>query len=77
MSIDLTITARNDGTGPADGMRVAELETALATLRSLGAGDDTMLVVVPNRAHRLRTLTATVPGTPERAMTLPDAPDGR
>lgn len=65
MSIDLTITARNDGTGPDYGMALGELEEACATLRSLGAAADTQLTVVPNRAHRLRTLTATVPG-PER-----------
>lgn len=69
MSIDLTITARQDGTGPADGMRVGELEKALATLRSLGAEDDTVLIVVPNRAHRLRTITATVPGQPAPVQT--------
>jgi hypothetical protein len=67
MSIDLTITARQDGTGPTDGMALGELEDTLATLRSLGATAHTHLVVVPNRAHRIRTITATVPGTPQHA----------
>jgi hypothetical protein len=71
MSIDLTITARRDGTGDDDGMRVGELEEACRTLRNLGATSETALTVVPNRAHRVRTITATVPGYP-----TPTAPTG-
>jgi hypothetical protein len=58
MSIDLTITARQDGTGPDDGMALGELEDTLATLRSLGATARTHLVVVPNRAHRVDAIAA-------------------
>jgi hypothetical protein len=56
--IDLTITARNDGTGDTDGMALGEVERALAALRRNGAGDDTLLDVRTNRAHRIRQITA-------------------
>lgn len=56
--IDLTITARRDGTGDDDGMRLAELERTLAALRRNGGADDTLLDVRTNRAHRVRTVTA-------------------
>jgi hypothetical protein len=69
MSIDLTITARTDATGPGDGMRLGELEQTCRTLRDLGADDETPLTVVPNRAHRLRTLSANVPGHGQQTLT--------
>jgi hypothetical protein len=56
--IDLTITARNDGTGDTDGMALAEVERALRGLRRNGATDDTLLDVRTNRAHRIRQITA-------------------
>jgi hypothetical protein len=56
--IDLTITARNDGTGDDDGMRLAEIERTLRGLRRNGAVDDTRLDVRTNRAHRIRQITA-------------------
>jgi hypothetical protein len=56
--IDLTITARVDGTADTDGMALGELERALAALRRNGAHDGTRLDVRTNRAHRIRTITA-------------------
>lgn len=56
--IDLTITARSDGTGDDDGMHLDEVERALAALRRNGATDDTRLDVRTNRAHRIRQITA-------------------
>lgn len=63
MTIDLTITARNDGTTDADGMKLGELRRALDTLVANGGDDHTPLAVVSNRAHRVRTVSATVAGT--------------
>lgn len=56
--IDLTITARQDGTGDTDGMPLGELERTLARLRRNGATDATRLDVRTNRAHRIRQVTA-------------------
>jgi hypothetical protein len=56
--IDLTITARNDGTADTDGMALGELERALTALRRNGATDTTLLDVRTNRAHRVRQVTA-------------------
>jgi hypothetical protein len=56
--IDLTITARADGTGDTDGMPLGELERCLAAIRRNGGTDDTRLDVRTNRAHRIRTVTA-------------------
>jgi hypothetical protein len=56
--IDLTITARTDGTADTDGMPLGELERALAALRRNGATDTTLLDVRTNRAHRVRQVTA-------------------
>lgn len=58
MTLNLTVTARQDGTGEADGMRLAELERTLAAIRRNGGTDDTMLDVRTNREHRIRTVTA-------------------
>lgn len=58
MSLDLTITARQDGTEDDDGMRLGELERTCARLRRNGGSDDTHLDVRTNRAHRVRTVTA-------------------
>lgn len=68
--IDLTITAHQDGTGPEDGMRLGELEATLRTLRQNGGQGDTLLTVATNRAHRVRTVGATVDPL------LGQAPDG-
>lgn len=56
--IDLTITARNDGSAETDGMALAELERTCAALRRNGADDGTVLDVRTNRAHRIRSVTA-------------------
>jgi hypothetical protein len=56
--IDLTVTARQDGTEDADGMRLGELERTLAAIRRNGGTDDTMLDVRTNREHRIRSVTA-------------------
>lgn len=66
MSIDLTITARQDGTEDTDGMALGELLDTLETLRRNGGDATTRLHVVVNRAHRVRTVTASVtPGQPD------------
>jgi hypothetical protein len=72
--IDLTITARNDGTEDSDGMRLAELERTLAAIRRNGGTDDTALDVRTSRTHRVRTVTALDLDDTPPAEPLPDAP---
>lgn len=62
--IDLSITARQDGTGDEDGMRLGELERTLSRFRLNGATDETLLDVRTNRAHRVRQVTAVDLDTP-------------
>lgn len=58
--IDLTITARNDGTAEDQGMTLVEIERACATLRRNGGTDDTHPWVQTSRVHRIRTISAEV-----------------
>lgn len=59
--IDLKISAAQDGTGDDDGMRLGELEDALAAIRSVeGAGRLTRVRIEVNRKGHARSVTGQI-----------------
>lgn len=70
--IDLAVSADDRD----DGMTLAELESALARLRSAGAPDDQVVLVYANRAHRLGKVEARLFDSPNGATHAGDDRDG-
>jgi hypothetical protein len=62
--IDLTITARSDGTGDDDGMSLAELADALHRIQAAGASPHLLPFVRVNRHGRIRSVGAVIDTTP-------------
>lgn len=59
-NMDLKIVARVNGPEDDDGMRLAELEATLASIRTAGGQDSTRVKVDTSRKARVRAVTGQI-----------------